>query len=41
VTAAQALRQIDALKRQAKRGKWSVEALILHAWDNKPRSSPG
>lgn len=41
VTAAQALKEIEALKRRARKEKWSDVTLILHAWDSKPRCSPG
>jgi hypothetical protein len=40
VRAATALKEIDALKRRAKKEKWSTSTLIVHAWASKPRGSP-
>ena len=40
VRAATALKEIDALKRRAKKEKWRAVTLILHAWDSKPPCSP-
>ena len=39
VRAATALRAIDALKRQARREKWRLEALIQRAWEAKASGS--
>ncbi len=39
VQAAEALLQIDDLKRAAKKHRWSAEELIIHSWDEKPRAS--
>lgn len=39
IQAAEALLMIDDLKRAAKKQDWSVEELIVRAWDGKPRAS--
>lgn len=39
VQAAEALLLIDDLKREAEKNRWTVEQLIIHAWDEKPRAS--
>jgi hypothetical protein len=36
--AAEALKMIDNLKRQATKEKWPVEVLIIQAWDRKVQS---
>jgi len=36
--AAEALKVIDELKRQAAKAKWDTEVLIIQAWDRKPQS---
>ena len=38
VKAAQALKVIADLKRQAEKQKWEFEELIVRSWDVKPRS---
>lgn len=40
VRAAEALRAIDELKRQAKESKLSTDELIVRAWDAKPHTAP-
>ena len=37
--AAEALKVIDALARQASKGRWSTETLIVQAWDSKPHTA--
>ncbi len=39
VQAAQALQMIDALTRQARKHRWSMDELIIRSWDDKPRAS--
>lgn len=39
VLAAEALAAIDRIKQQAKKEKWSLDTLIAHAWDDRPRAS--
>ena len=39
ILAAEALAAIDKLKQQSKKEKWSVESLIVNAWDGRPRAS--
>ena len=39
VQAAQALQMIADLKREAKKHRWSIDELIIHSWDDKPRAS--
>jgi hypothetical protein len=39
VRAAQALKAIDGLKRDAKGKKLSLEELIIRSWDAKPRTA--
>ena len=36
--AAEALKLIDELMRQAAKAKWDTEVLIIQAWDRKPQS---
>ncbi len=40
VKAATALLIIDDLKAAAKKNKWSLDELVIHAWDGKPEASP-
>ncbi len=39
ILAAEALASIDKLKQQSKKEKWSLDALIVNAWDGRPRAS--
>jgi hypothetical protein len=36
--AAEALKVIDELKRQAAKAKWDTDMLIVQSWDRKPQS---
>jgi hypothetical protein len=36
--AAEALKVIDSIKKQAEKGKWSMEVLITQSWAQKPQS---
>lgn len=40
VRAARALLVIDTLKRDQEKKGWSVDELIVHAWDAKPHTAP-
>ena len=40
VRAARALQIIDALKREAKKRRMSLDEVIVRAWDDKPQSAP-
>ena len=39
VKAAEALYELDRLAREAKRKKWDMQTLILHAWAERPAAS--
>lgn len=39
IKAAEALHVIDQLTSDAKKKRWSVEKLIIMAWDERPRAS--
>lgn len=40
VRAAKALLLIDELQKTAKKKKWGLDELIVHAWDAKPQTAP-
>ena len=39
IQAAEALLEISDLVRDAKKHRWSLEELVIRAWDGKPRAS--